>query len=146
LNLFGIDGKAGRYRIRFTAYKRRRAMPVDRDKIARLERELEEARAQMLLEDGERYRILWREISPEEKQRVLDNLKDRRERILFDLEAPDEPKRRGRPVGGGEKPAKSGGDLTCPICGKAGLTKRGLSLHRARLHKGEQANAAEEPE
>src|SRR5215213_9986961 len=113
-------------------------MPVDRDKIARLERELEEARAQMLLEDGERYRILWREISPEEKQRVLDNLKDRRERILFDLEAPDEPKRRGRPAGGGERPAKSGGDLTCAICGKSGLTKRGLSLHMARMHKSEQ--------
>src|SRR3954454_2801384 len=113
-------------------------MPVDRDLVERLERELAEARAQLLQEDGERFRILMREISPEEKDRILDGLTDKRERILFGLEIPDEPKR-GR---GGEKPAKSGGDLECPICGKAGLTKRGLALHMARIHKGEQAEGA----
>jgi hypothetical protein len=42
-------------------------MPVDREKIARLERELEEAKRQLLQEDGERYRILMRELSEEEK-------------------------------------------------------------------------------
>ena len=35
-------------------------------------------------------------------------------------------------------------DLTCPICGKSGLTKRGLSLHMARIHKEERG--AEEGE
>ena len=111
-------------------------MPVDRERVERLERELAEARAQLLQEDGERYRILMREISPEEKQRILDRLTDKHERILFGLELPEEPKRRGR---GGERPAKSGGDLRCPICGKEGLTKRGLALHMARIHKGERA-------
>src|SRR5437868_4239260 len=111
-------------------------MPVDADRVARLERELAEARAQMLQEDGERFRILMREISPEEKERILEGLTDRHERMLFGLEAPEEPRRRGRGAGGAERPAKSGGDLTCPICGKGGLTKRGLSLHMARMHKG----------
>jgi hypothetical protein len=122
-------------------------MPVDETKIARLERELAEAKRQLLQEDGERYRILLREISAEEKQRILDNLTDRRERILFGLELPEEPKRRGRPPrdGAGERPATSGGDLRCPICGKSGLTKKGLALHMSRKHKGE-TGAAEERE
>jgi hypothetical protein len=115
-------------------------MPVDREKIERMERELAEARTLLLQEDGERYRILMREISAEEKQRILDGLTDRRERILFGLELPEEPKRRGRPPGV-EKPAKGGGDLSCPICSKSGLTKRGLALHMARMHKDEQAEA-----
>ena len=115
-------------------------MPVDAAKIAQMERELTEARAQLLQEDGRRYQILMREIAPEEKQRILDNLTDKEERILFGLDVPEEPKRRGR---GGERPAKSGGDLECPLCGKAGLTKRGLALHMARLHKREQAKAEE---
>jgi hypothetical protein len=108
-----------------------------------MERELAEARGLLLQEDGERYRILMREISAEEKQRILDGLTDKSERILFGLELPEEPKRRGRLAGGGEKPAKSGGDLTCPVpdCGKSGLTKRGLALHMARIHKKEQAEA-----
>src|SRR3954454_3859939 len=114
-------------------------MPVDRDLVERLERELAEARAQLLQEDGERFRILMREISPEEKDRILDGLTDKRERVLFALDLSEEPQRRGR---GGEKPAKSGGDLTCPICGKAGLTKRGLALHMTRIHKGERAEGA----
>jgi hypothetical protein len=116
-------------------------MPIDREKIERMERELAEARTLLLQEDGERYRILMREISAEEKQRILDGLAEKSERILFGLELPEEPKRRGRPAGGGERPAKSGGDLNCPICGKSGLTKRGLALHRARIHKGERVEA-----
>ncbi len=115
-------------------------MPVDAAKIAQLEKELEEARRQLLMENGKRYDIIKREISEEEWQRILNNLTDREDRILFGLELPEEPKRRGR---GGERPAKSGGDLECPLCGKAGLTKRGLALHIARLHKGEQAEAEE---
>src|SRR5689334_7894835 len=111
-------------------------MPVDAGKIAELEQQLAQARAQLLQEDGERYRILMREIAPEEKERILGKLTDRHERILFGLELPEEPQRRGR-GGGAGKPGKSGGDLTCPICGKTGLTDRGLKVHMARVHKGE---------
>ena len=56
----------------------------------------------------------------------MDSLTDRKERILFGLEAPERS----------ERPAKSGGDLKCPICGKTGLTKRGLALHMVRMHRG----------
>ena len=41
-----------------------------------------------------------REISAEEKQRIMDSLTDRKERILFGLEAPERT----------EHPAKSGGE------------------------------------
>ena len=115
-------------------------MPVDAGRIAQMRRELEEAERQLLLENGRRFEIVRRQISEEEWQRILDSLTDKEERILFGLDVPEEPKRRGR---GGERPAKSGGDLECPICGKAGLTKRGLALHMARIHKGEQAEAEE---
>src|SRR5512147_3184532 len=101
-------------------------MVVDRTKIERLEKELEEARRELLKEDGERYRILMRDIATEEKERILGALTDRGERILFGLEAPEERRMR---------PGASGGELTCPICGKTGLTKRGLGLHMVRLHK-----------
>jgi hypothetical protein len=111
-------------------------MPVDQAKIAQMERELAEARAHLLAEDGERYRILMRELSPDERQRILDKLTDKRERQLFGLEPPDEPRRTRSSA---PRAAKSGGDLTCPICGKSGLTKRGLALHTARVHKGEKA-------
>ncbi len=117
-------------------------MPVDRERVERLERELAEARTQLLQEDGERYQILKRIIPEEEMQRYLGGLTDRRERVLFGLELPEEPARRRRGAGG-ERPAKSGGDLTCPICGKAGLTKRGLALHMARIHKGEREEGRE---
>src|SRR3982750_1715509 len=112
-------------------------MPVDRERVERLERELAEARGQLLQEDGERYQILKRIIPEEEMQRYLGGLTDRRERVLFGLELPEEPTRRRRGTGGA-RPAKSGGDLTCPICGKSGLTKRGVSLHMARIHKEER--------
>src|SRR3954453_15083715 len=118
-------------------------MPVDAGKIAELERQLTEARNQLLQEDGQRYRILMREMSPEEKERYLGTLTDRQERILFGLELPEEPKRRGRKPATGERPAKAGGDLVCDICGKSGLTERGLKLHKARMHKGEGAGATE---
>jgi hypothetical protein len=105
-------------------------------RVAELERQLEEAKAQLAKEDGERFRILWREISQEEKSRILDGLTDRKERVIFGLEVPEEPKR-----GAGTRPGGSGGDLTCPICGKTGLTRRGLGLHTVRMHK--EAEAAE---
>jgi hypothetical protein len=105
-------------------------MVVDLAKIERLEMELREAKAQLWKEDGERYPILVREISLEDRERILKNLTDRRERILFGLEAPEE--RRGA---AGLRPGASGGDLECSICGKSGLTKRGLGLHMVRLHK-----------
>ena len=68
-------------------------MVVDLAKIERLEKELEEARRELLREDGERYRILMRDIGKEEKDRILGALTDKRERVLFGLEAPEE--RRG---------------------------------------------------
>lgn len=104
-------------------------MPMDAATIAQMEKELEEARDQLLREDGPRYQILMREISEEEKQRILDGLTDRQERILFGLEAPGSRR-------GGDPAGKSGGDLVCSLCGKGGLTERGLKLHTARMHKG----------
>jgi hypothetical protein len=108
-------------------------MLIAQDYIEKLQRELEEARARLLAEDGERYRIVMRDISPEERSRILDNLTDRKERQLFGLEPPDEPKSTR-----GERSGKSGGTLECPICHKAGLTELGLKLHTARMHKGEK--------
>ena len=105
-------------------------MVVDRARIERLERELEEARRELLKEDGERYRILMRDIATEEKERILEALTNKEERILFGLEAPEE-RRRGAVI----RPGGAGGDLTCSYCGKTGLTKRGLGLHVVRLHK-----------
>jgi hypothetical protein len=110
-------------------------MPIDAATIEQMERELAEARDQLLREDGERYRVLMREMAEEEKQRILDNLTARHERILFGLEAPGS----GR---AGERSATSGGDLVCSLCGKGGLTARGLKPHTARIHKGEEGKAA----
>lgn len=103
-------------------------MPTSAEKIAQLELALAEARAEYERENGLRFEVIMREISPEEKQRIMDSLTDRKERILFGLEAPERS----------ERPAKSGGDLKCPICGKEGLTPRGLALHTVRKHKDEQ--------
>ena len=114
-------------------------MAVDRARIERLEKELEEARRELLREDGERYRILMREISQEEKERILGGLTDRGEKILFGLEPPEESERRA-----GMRTGMSGGDLTCSYCGKTGLTKRGLGLHVVRLHKAEIEKEKEE--
>jgi hypothetical protein len=110
-------------------------MPIDAATIAQMEKELEEARDQLLREDGRRYQIVMREISEAEKERILDSLTDRHERILFGLESPGTRR-------AGERSAKSGGDLVCSLCGKAGLTELGLKLHTARMHKGEKAKAA----
>ena len=103
-------------------------MPTSAERITQLELELAEARVEYEREKGKLYDIIMREISPEEKQRIMDSLTDRKERILFGLEAPERT----------ERPAKSGGDLKCPICGKEGLTTRGLALHTVRKHKDEQ--------
>jgi hypothetical protein len=114
-------------------------MPIDAGKIAQLEKQLADAKAQLLQEDGKRYQILMREMSEEEKRHILDRLTDKQERMLFGLEVPEEPTRKR----GGEQPGKSGGDLVCEICGKAGLTKKGLALHKARVHKEERPVEAE---
>ena len=98
-----------------------------------MEKELEEARDQLLREDGQRYQILMREISEEEKARILDSLTDRQERILFGLEPP--AARRG--AGGA-----TGGELVCSLCGKSGLTERGLKLHTPGSIKGEKLEEA----
>ena len=79
-------------------------MVVDLAKIERLERELREAKAQMWKEDGDRYRILMREMTDTDKQRIIGSLTDKGERILFGLEAPEEVKR-----GAGMRPGASGG-------------------------------------
>ena len=63
-------------------------MVMDAATIAQLEKELEEARDQLLREDGRRYRIVMREISEAEKERIQGSLTDRHERILFGLEPP----------------------------------------------------------
>jgi hypothetical protein len=109
---------------------RRKAMVVDRAKIERLEKELEEAKRELWPEDAERYRILMREMSEAERERILGNLTDRGERVLFGLEAPEELKRVAV-----VRPAAGAGDLLCAVCGKSGLTTLGLKLHTARLHK-----------
>jgi hypothetical protein len=110
-----------------------RTMVVDRARIERLERELLEAQAELAREDAERYRILVREMSEVDRQR-------RGERILFGLEAPEEPRKRGVAM----RPGGAGGDLTCSYCGKTGLSKRGLGLHVVRLHKTEIGKEKEE--
>jgi hypothetical protein len=101
---------------------------IDMARIAQLEKELEEAKAEMSKEDAERYRVVWREMSENDKERILEKLTNKKERILFGLEAPE-----GHKVG--MRPGTSGGDLTCSLCGKGGLTKRGLGLHMVRIHK-----------
>jgi hypothetical protein len=108
-------------------------MPADMSRIERLERELAEARAELLQDDAKRLSIIMREISEEEKKRILESLTDKHEKILFGLEPPEEPRRAGA-----SRRATSGGDLECPICGKSGLTTRGLALHTTRMHKGEK--------
>jgi hypothetical protein len=105
-------------------------MVVDRAKIERLEKELEEAKRELWREDAERYRILIREMSEADKERILGNLTERGERVLFGLEAPEEPKRVAV-----VRPGAGGGDLVCAICGRRGLTALGLKLHTARMHK-----------
>src|SRR5512132_271165 len=116
-------------------------MVVDLAKIERLERELEEAKRELWREDAERYRILMREMSEADKERILGNLTDREERALFGLEAPEEPKRVAV-----VRPAVGAGGLVCAACGKRGLTALSRKLHTARMHKAkkekEEAEAA----
>ena len=104
-------------------------MVVDMARIAQLERELEEARKELWKEDAERYRVLMREIPEDERTRIIDGLTDKKERILFGLEPPEEEKR-----GAAMRHGESKRDQACPICGKSGLTKRGLALHTIRIH------------
>jgi hypothetical protein len=115
-------------------------MVTSLSKIVRLEKELEEARRELLREDGERFRILMREMDETDRERIVGGLTDRKERVLFGLEAPEETQRRG--VSG--KPGTAGGDLVCDVCEKRGLTPLGLKLHMARMHKMEKEKAKEE--
>src|SRR5512144_3182958 len=107
-------------------------MVVDMARIAQLERELEEARKELWKEEAERYRVLVREMPEDERTRIIEGLTDKKERMLFGLEPPEEPK-----SGSATRSGASGGDLTCAICGKSGLTKRGLGLHIIRMHGAE---------
>jgi alkylation response protein AidB-like acyl-CoA dehydrogenase len=108
---------------------------IDLARIAQLEKVLEEAKAELWKEDAERYRVVWREMSENDKERILEKLTNKKERVLFGLEAPEEHK-------GGMRPGTAGGDLTCSLCGKSGLTKRGLGLHMVRMHKGDETDVA----
>ena len=74
-------------------------MAMDRARIAQMEKALEEARAQLWKEEAERLRILMREISKEEKERIMESLTDRQERVLFGLEQPDAASRGNRKAG-----------------------------------------------
>ena len=112
-------------------------MPIDPGRIARLEQELAEAKAQLLAEDGERYRILRRQLPQEEWERIVNGLEDPRERVLFGLEPPEE-RSRTRAAGA----AKAGGNQVCPRCGKGGFSERGLKLHITRMHKREGTGEA----
>ena len=116
-------------------------MPMNAEKVAQLERQLREAKDQLLREQGRMYEIIRRKISADEWQRIMDSLEGREERILFGLEP---AAGRGKRGSAAQRPGKSGGDLVCDICGKGGLTPRGLALHKARLHKGEGTEEAEE--
>jgi hypothetical protein len=111
-------------------------MPIDHNRIAQMEADLARARSQLLQEDGERFSIIMRYITEEEKQRILGSLTDKREKILFSLEVPDERRT------GGIQPGRSGGNLTCDICQKSGLTTRGLALHKSRVHGIKPGSAA----
>jgi hypothetical protein len=112
--------------------RRGREMVVDMARIVRLERELEEARKELWKEDAERYRVLMREIPEDERTRIIEGLTDKKERILFGLEPPEDSRR-----GTGARVA--GGHLECDICRKGGFTRRGLALHQIRPHKKELA-------
>jgi hypothetical protein len=115
-------------------------MPMDARRVEQLKLQYEQARAQYLQENGEKFEIIMRYISDDEKQRIMQALTEKREKVLFGLEAPDEGRRLA-----GIQPGKSGGDQTCDICGKTGLTTRGLSLHRVRVHKGAQLSPVSSP-
>ena len=109
-------------------------MPIDEAKIARMEEELAKARAELLTEDGRRYRALRDLLGMEEIRRLADGLKDREHRILFGLEVPDEPKARCR--------RKEEGTIECPICHRKFKNERGLKIHMGREHP-EQAKQPE---
>jgi hypothetical protein len=108
-------------------------MVIDAAKIAQMELALEQARAELQRQNGVKFEMLWVWLSDAEKERFHDSLTRKQDRVLFGLEAPERT----------ERPAKSGGDLACPICGKTGLTPRGLALHKVRKHKGEQDRGEE---
>ena len=91
-------------------------MVVDMARIAQLERELEEARKELWKEAGAiAFSCAKCRRMSETHYRGTDGQK---ERILFGLEPPEEPK-----GGAAMRAGASGGDLTCPICGKSGLTR-----------------------
>jgi hypothetical protein len=111
-------------------------MAIDAAKIAQMEEDLEQARAELQRQNGVKFDILWAWLSDADKERFHDSLTRKPDRVLFGLEAPD---RTGRP-------GKSGGDLSCPLCDKKGLTKRGLALHTVRMHRGVNVEEALPPQ
>jgi hypothetical protein len=108
--------------------QRGREMVVDMARIAQLERELDEARKELWKDDAERYHVLVREMPEDERKRIIERLTNKKERILFGLEPPEEER------GAAMRLGESMRDQTCPICGKSDLTKRGLALHTIRIH------------
>lgn len=113
-------------------------MVVDMTRIAQLEREPEEVRTQLWKEEAECLHILMREIKEEEKERIMESLTDKQERILFGLEQPEVASRISA-----ARLGTSGGEMVCSVCGKRGLTKRGLGLHMVRIHKDQKMEETE---
>jgi hypothetical protein len=64
-----------------------------------------------------------REITEEGKERIMESLTDKYERILFGLEQPEAASRAGT-----KQPRKERGDLVCPLCAKSNLTTRGAGI------------------
>ena len=107
-------------------------MPGSEDRVQRLERELADARMEVIKEDAQRYRIIMRHIDPDQLQKIKEGLTDRHEMVLFGLAVADLPKK---------ATSRSGaGDQTCPYCGQKGFVERGLKLHITRKHPDKKEN------
>ena len=74
-------------------------MPMDPGKIARMERDLAEAKRQYFEECGQKFEALMRVMTEEERDDIVGRIREqgtREEKTLFGFEIPEEPKRRGR--------------------------------------------------
>ncbi len=95
------------------------ALQISPGEIERRERELTALKAQYYQQGARCFEILMRVMTDDERNDIFERVTDRQERILLGLEAPEEARR--------PRPAASGGEEVCPLCGKSGLTRRGLA-------------------
>src|SRR4051812_37663077 len=100
------------------------AMPIDEAKIAQMQKDLDEAKAQLLAEDGQRYRTLRDHIGVEKVRELVDGLQSKSDRILFGLDLPEEPKQ----AKSGRR-AKGKGTIQCPYCPTKVNNEKGLAIH-----------------